>query len=134
SRVSYEIAEDDELPHHLTSKLWNKPIGLMITAISTLVLVNSLKLESISTAGSIGFLLIFSLVNFIGFKLSAQINGNRSIPLIGFLLCVIALAALIVQQYSSNKTGVVAAAIIIVICFVMEWFYKKKVFGKILPK
>jgi len=125
SRVSYEIAEDDELPHHLTSKLWNQPIGLMITAILTLVLVNLLKLESISTAGSIGFLLIFSLVNFAGFKLSAQINGNRYIPLIGFLLCVIALITLVEQQYFSNKTGVLTAAIIIVACFLMEWIYKK---------
>ena len=44
SRVSYEIAEDDELPNHLTSNLWNQPIGLLITAIATLLLVNLLKL------------------------------------------------------------------------------------------
>jgi len=30
SRVSYEIAEDDELPHQLTGQLWNQPIGLLI--------------------------------------------------------------------------------------------------------
>lgn len=127
SRVSFEIAEDGELPHHLTGKLWNQPVGLMITAISTLVMVNLLKLESISTAGSIGFLLIFSLVNFIGFKLSAQINGNRFIPLIGFLLGVIALASLIEQQYSSDKIGVFTAAIITATCFIMEWIYKRSV-------
>lgn len=133
SKVSHEIAEDGELPHHLTGKLWNQPIGLMITAISTLILVNLLNLESISTAGSIGFLLIFSLVNFIGFKLSAQINGNKYIPLTGFLFGVIALVALVQQQYSSDKTGVITAAIIIVTCFVMEWIYKKSAPKKELP-
>ena len=130
SRVSFEIAEDDELPHQFTGKFWNQPIGLMITAILTLVLVNSLKLESISIAGSIGFLLIFSIVNFVGFKLSAQINGNRFISLSGFLLCIIALSTMIEQQYSSNKTGVATAAIIIIACFFMEWVYKKTVPNK----
>jgi len=85
SRVSYEIAEDDELPHELTSKLWNEPIGLLITAAATLILVNTLNLESISTAGSIGFLLIFAIVNFVGLKLSKEINGAMIIPLLGFV-------------------------------------------------
>ena len=46
TRVSYEIAEDDELPHHLTGKLWNQPIGLLITSVLTLIVANILKLES----------------------------------------------------------------------------------------
>ncbi|MEM7381553.1 MAG: APC family permease, partial [Bacteroidota bacterium] len=75
SRVSYEIAAEDELPHHLTSKMWNQPIGLMITAVTTLICANLLKLESISTAGSVGFLLIFAMVNFVGFRLSDKIGG-----------------------------------------------------------
>ena len=127
SRVSYEIAEDDELPHHLTGKLWNHPVGLLITAVATLVIANLLKLESISVAGSIGFLLIFAVVNLAGFKLSDKINANRYSPLIGFLLCVIALAVLIGQQFSSNKTGVIVSLSIIFICFLMEWIYKKTV-------
>jgi len=61
SRVSYEIAEDDELPHELTSQLWNQPIGLMITAVVTLIVANTLNLESIATAGSVGFLFTFSM-------------------------------------------------------------------------
>tara|TARA_R110000868_G_scaffold38956_7_gene136117 strand:+ start:2018 stop:3304 length:1287 start_codon:yes stop_codon:yes gene_type:complete len=125
SRVSYEIAEDDELPNHLTSNLWNQPIGLLITAIATLLLVNLLKLESISTAGSVGFLLIFAIVNLVGLKLYDKINANKIIPLIGFLLCFIALIILIVQQYQSNKTGVIIAISIVLFCFIIEWLYKK---------
>ena len=125
SRVSYEIAEDGELPHHLTSILWNQPIGLLITAIATLFLANLLQLESISTAGSIGFLLIFAVVNYVGFKLYKKINGNRFIPLIGFFLCSIALIILIAQQYASNKTGVLIAISIILLCFLAELIYKK---------
>ena len=124
SRVNYEIAEDDELPHHFTSKLWNQPIGLFITAIATLILVNVLDLESISTAGSVGFILIFGIVNLVGFKLSKNTGSNKVIPLSGFILCFVALAILIHQQYLANLTGVIVSISIIVLCFMAEWIYK----------
>lgn len=130
SRVSYEIAEDDELPNHLTYNLWNQPVGLLITAIATVLLVNLLQLESISTAGSIGFLLIFAIVNWVGFKVHVQIKGNKIIPLLGFVLCAIAIVILIIQQYGSNKTGVIIAFSIILFCFIMEWLYKKTTLGR----
>lgn len=125
SRVSYEIAEDDELPHELTSQFWNQPIGLIITAILTLILVNTLKLESISTSGSVGFLLIFSLVNYSAYRLSTEINAIKTIPMIGFILCLIATLVLILQQYSDNKLGVIVSISIIFSCFLMEFIYKK---------
>lgn len=125
SRVSYEISKDDELPHQLTFQLWNHPIGLLITTIATLVLTNLLDLESISTAGSVGFLLIFACVNFVGLKLSNKTNSNKIIPLIGFLLCSLALIVLIQQQFTSNKLSVIIAVSIILGCLLIEWIYKK---------
>jgi amino acid transporter len=125
SRVSYEISDDDELPHQLTGLLWNHPVGLMITTILTLVLVNAVNLESISTAGSVGFILIFTTVNYTGFKLSKTINGNKTIPLTGFVLGLAALLILIVQQYSSNRLGDILALSIIFVCFISEYLYKR---------
>ncbi|CAM1366561.1 Cationic amino acid transporter (Cat-2) [Tenacibaculum litoreum] len=125
SKVNYEIAEDDELPHHFLAKFWNQPIGLLITAIATLVLVNTLNLESISTAGSVGFILIFGIVNYVGFKLSKETNSNKTIPLLGCILCAIALVILIKQQIESNLIGVFVSLGIITLCFIIEWSYKK---------
>ena len=125
SKVNYEIAEDDELPHHFLAKLWNQPIGLMITAVATLILVNILQLESISTAGSVGFLLIFGVINLVGYRLSKETGSNKIIPLIGFVLCMIATVILINQQYTSNTVGVLISIAIIGNCFLMEWIYKK---------
>lgn len=125
SKVSFEIAEDDESPHQLTGKLWNQPIGLLITTIATLVLTNLLNLESISTAGSLGFLLIFAIVNMTGFRLHKEIDGNKIIPLFGFLLCSLSLIILIIQQYSANRTGVLVAVSLVIACFVLEWIYKR---------
>jgi amino acid transporter len=125
SRVNFEIAEDDELPHHFLAQLWNQPIGLMITALATLALVNILNLESISTAGSVGFLLIFGVVNLIGYRLSKETRSNKIIPLVGFVLCMIATIILINQQYQSNFIGVLVSISIIGFCFLAEWIYKK---------
>lgn len=125
SRVSYEIGEDDELPHQFTYNLWNHPIGLMITIVLTLLLTNTLNLEAISTAGSIGFIIIFAMVNLTGFKLSKKILGNRIIPLVGFLLCIVALFVLIIQQYSRSHLAVEVAFSIISIAFLIEYIYKK---------
>ncbi|MEP7266209.1 MAG: APC family permease [Saprospiraceae bacterium] len=126
SRVNFEIAKDDELPHHFIAQLWNKPIGLMITAVATLILVNVLDLESISTAGSIGFLLIFGIVNLVGFKLSNETGGNKIIPLAGSILCMVALVVLILQEYDSNILGLLVSGAIIGLCFLIEWIYKNK--------
>lgn len=125
SRVSYELAEDDELPHEFTSILWNQPIGLIITSGMTLLLVNTLPLESISTAGSVGFLVVFAVVNYTGFKLAKTINGVKYIPLLGAVLCIMALTALMIQEYSTNTLGVLVALGIILICFAIEYSYKK---------
>ena len=124
SHVSYEIAEDDELPHQFTYQLWNQPIGLLITGILTLTLTNTLELESISTAGSVGFLLIFSMVNFVGFKLYEEIKCIRIIPMLGFIFCIIATIVLLQQQFSANRMGVIVAVSIIGSCFLIEYIYK----------
>lgn len=125
SRVSYEIAEDDELPHQFTFKLWNQPVGLLITAILTIILTNTLKLESISTAGSVGFLLVFAMVNYVGFKLSKTTGSRKTIPIIGFVLCIVAMGVLLQQQFGTNRMGVIVAISIIGTCFLIEWIYKK---------
>lgn len=125
SKVNFEIAEDDELPKQFTCLLWGHPVGLLVTTIATIVLVNTLKLESISTAGSVGFLLIFSIVNFVGFKLSKETNSNKIIPIIGAVLCFLAMLALLVQHYSVNKVDVFIALGIIAFSFATEYLYKK---------
>jgi len=132
SRVSYQIAADDELPLSLTKMFWNQPIGLLITAVATLILTNTLNLESISTAGSVGFLLIFAVVNLAGLKLSNKTKSNKLIPLLGFILSSTALIILLKQQYTSNPEGVTVALSVIASCFFMEYLYKRSKFYKAL--
>jgi len=126
SRVSYEIAEDDELPHEFTAQFWSQPIGLMITTVATLVLVNTLKLESISSTGSIGFLLIFAVVNLVGVRKAADLKSSKWIAGTGAFLCLAALTALLVHNFQTSKSNLVIAGGIITVCFVSEYLYKRR--------
>jgi amino acid transporter len=124
-RVNYDIAEDQELPKYFCHKYWGKPIGFIITALLSAILVNAINLQSISTAGSAGFLLIFAVVNYIGFKKHKDLGSNKYIHLFSTVLCALAFVTLLIQQYPDNKTGVVCAVAIIVFCFLLELIYKK---------
>jgi len=125
SRVNYKLAEDDQLPHSFTKILWNQPIGLLITTVLTLIIANTLNLESISTAGSAGFLLIFALVNYVNYKLTNQTKSKKYISLIGSILCFIAFITLIIQQYDSNQVGVYAVITLLFIAYGVEYLFKK---------
>ena len=125
SKVNYELAKDDELPHEFTKYFWNQPIGLLITALLTLLIANTLNLESISTSGSAGFLLIFTIVNYTNYKLAIKTHSNKHISLLGAILCLIALFALMYQQFGTNITGAIAAIGIIAFSYILEYLYKK---------
>ncbi len=125
SRVNYKLAKDDELPHEFTKFFWNQPVGLLATSLLTLVIANTLNLESISTAGSAGFLLIFALVNYANYKLADKTSSNKIIPLIAAILCSIAFITLLIQQYQSNIIGVYAVFSILILAYGIEYFYKK---------
>lgn len=125
SRVNYDIAEDNELPQYFTHQFWGKPIGLLITAILSIILVNLFNLESISTAGSAGFLFTFAIVNLIAFKKNKVLDSKKWIHLCGFILCSIAFVTLNVQQFMENKTAVIISLSIIAFSFLMEKIYQR---------
>ncbi|WP_194851128.1 APC family permease [Nonlabens antarcticus] len=124
TRVNYTVAEDDELPKEFTAQLWNHPVGLAIISVATLLLANLAQLESISTSGSAGFLLLFAVVNYSAYKNRERIKARSWFPLFGTFLCSTAFVVLIVQQTSSNLTGVIIIGSVIIACFLMEYVYK----------
>lgn len=125
SRVNYMDAEDKELPQEFTRQLWGKPIGLALITVSTLLLANLAELESISTSGSAGFLLIFAMVNLVAFRKRSFIGANKVLTLMAFILCLAAFIILIVQQFQNNVTGIIIALGIFTVCFTGEWIYIK---------
>jgi len=130
SRVNYELAEDDEISHEFTIYFWNQPIGLMVTTVLTLFLANFFNLESISTSGSAGFLLIFAIVNVANYKLAKETKSMKWVSLLGAVLCIAALIFLMAQQFGTNFSGAVIGLSIIAASYLMEFIYKKSTHTK----
>jgi amino acid transporter len=124
SRVNYEMAEDDELPQEFTRMFWKQPVGLIVTSVLTLIIANTFDLESIATTGSIGFLLIFAMVNFVSARKSREINSSKFISYLGFGLCLIAAIIMVSEQLNRNLTGTLIALGIVTFAFVAEVIYR----------
>lgn len=125
SRINYELAVDDELPHEFTILIKNEPIGVVITAVLALLVGNLIPLQSISGIGSIGFLFIFMLVNLSAYKMKKKLGGKPWIFLGGAIANAIAMGILIVQLIQTDFLAVVYAVGLLVICYILEYLYKK---------
>ncbi len=121
SRVNYEVANRKELPAGFTKQLWGKPIGLAVIAIASLLIANLVDLKSISTSGSVGFLFIFGMVNYVAWRKADSIGASKVIAFSAFLLCMMAFGVLIYHQFTTDAAGIVIALGIFVCCFIGEW-------------
>ncbi|HJD14516.1 MAG TPA: APC family permease [Candidatus Enterococcus stercoripullorum] len=120
-QVNYDIAEEKELPKGFLHQFSHQPIGLLITSVATLVLVNTLQLSVISTTGSIGFLIIFGMVNLAAFRLSQQIHARKWLTGLAAIACFVATGVLIIQQYQAQPLGIYVAMLIMVACMGLEY-------------
>lgn len=111
ARMTYTIAKARELPAQLERPIWNQPLeGHIITAGATLVLANVMDLQSISTMGSAGFLIIFAVVNLAEVRTSKRRGSRPWISIVAALACAGALAALLAKS-SLGSAGVLAAMV-----------------------
>ncbi|MCB9648883.1 MAG: amino acid permease [Deltaproteobacteria bacterium] len=125
SRLSYAIAKEGELPQFLEQTIWNEHLdGLLITAAVALVLGLVGDIESISTMGSAGFLLIFGAVNAANVKLHRETGSRRWISALGVLACVAALGALIWQTVRTDPSQLWILAAMVGLAFTIEALYR----------
>lgn len=125
ARLSYTIAKDGELPRVLERKLWNRPVeGLLITACATLLVANLFDLSSISTMGSAGFLLIFTVVNGANARLARITGSRRWISILGVMLCLGALASLIRYSIQQAPSHVWVLVTMLLLAFAVEGAYR----------
>ncbi len=113
ARLSYSIATEGELPKDFERKVWNQPVGLLITSGAALALSNLANLSSISMMASACFLIIFTLVNLASLVRWKETMSNRLIALCGVLFCAAALLALMghVAQNNPSQLWVLAGLI-----------------------
>ncbi len=108
ARMTYSIAKSRELPAQLERRIWNQPLeGLFITAGCAVLLANLLDLESISTMGSAGFLIVFAVVNVAEARTASQRGSAPWISTLAAAACAGALAVLIARSSMADASVLV---------------------------
>lgn len=106
ARLTYIIAKEEELPEMLERQIWGQPLeGLFITSALALLLANIGRVESISTLGSSGFLVVFAAVNAASIKVTDS-NMHRGFGIAGLLGCVFALGVLLWQSLHDDLSKI----------------------------
>ena len=120
-QFTQEIARSGEMPQELDAKIGGRRIvGLLITGAGTLVLVNSVSLESISMMGSAVFLLVFAAVHLAAWRLRSDLTGWRWIPLLGVALTMAAFGSVVAHTIKESPLQLLALAGIIVVSTAIE--------------
>jgi amino acid transporter len=124
-RTAYIIAKFGEIPKSFEKKVKNGYEGMIIIGLLGIIFSISFDLENISVAGSLGFLIIFSLVNLANFRLRDQTNGSVFISLLGFILSLGAAITLVVYNYVHNLNSLITSLIVIFIVAMFSIIYNK---------
>lgn len=103
ARISYMVAKHGQLPPTVTRRVWrNAREGLIAISLTAAILAEATSLETISTAGSAGFLLTFTAVNAAALKLRKQTRANPLITAAGAATTATTLLLLLYKAYTIN--------------------------------
>jgi len=107
SKLPVAMAEEGEFPRRYDREIWGRhPMGLALISALALLSVNLLNLHALSAAASAGFLMVFAMVNFANAKLAAKTGSKRWLCIVAGVLCLTALAVMIIQMARDPDHGV----------------------------
>jgi len=119
----YSYVKHRELPKSFEHKIKKWYEGTIIVALLSIIFTISFDLESISIAGSAGFLIIFSLVNLANFLLYKETRANRLISGFGFLLSIAAIIVLLGYNIIHNPHSLISSGVVISVVAVFTYIY-----------
>ena len=129
-RTAYLIAKFGEIPDTFEKKIENGFEGMIIIGLLGIIFAISFNLENISVAGSLGFLIIFALVNLANLVLHKETKANRFIAGLGFVLSLTAAIVLVAYNFLHNPKSLFSSIIVIVavgiFSFSYNYFRKRK--------
>lgn len=106
SRLANRISTDGQLPIELTDwKSGNIPVLFScMVALAAIIIQFFGNLHQITTFSSLVFLMVFSVVNFVGYKHQIFKGWKRVIPMVGSFGCFTAMLVLFYDTYVSEPT------------------------------
>jgi amino acid transporter len=124
-RVGYLIAKLGEVPSTFQEKIKNGYEGMIILGLLGVIFAISFDIQNISIAGSMGFLMVFSLVNLANLKLHKETNANVFIAGCGFILSLVATIVLIGYNAIHSPQSLISSSLVILGVVVFTYIYKK---------
>jgi len=122
-RTAYLIAKLGELPRSFEKKIKYGFEGMIIIGLLAIIFSILFDLNNITVAGSLGFLLIFALVNLANFKLYKETGGNRLISGFGALLCFSAAVILVGYNAMHSPKSLVSSLLVIFAVGIFSFLY-----------
>jgi len=124
-RVGYLVAKLGEIPRTFEEKIKNGYEGMIILGLLGIIFSISFNIQNISIAGSMGFLIVFSLVNLANFKLYKETKASRFISGVGFILTLLATIILISYNIIHNPKSLMSSSLVILAVVVFSYLYYK---------
>ena len=122
-RTSYLIAKHGELPHSFEKQIKSGYEGMIIIALLSIIFTTLFDINNISVAGSIGFLIVFTLVNYANLKLYKETKANRFIAGVGALLGLIATMVLIIYNLIHSPKSLITSGIVLSVVMLFSFIY-----------
>ena len=122
-RTSYLIAKFGELPETFEEQIKNGYEGMIIIALLGIIFATTFDLNNISVAGSIGFLIVFTLVNYANLKLYRETKANRFIAGLGALLGAVATIVLIGYNLMHAPKSLITSGIVLLSVVIFSSIY-----------
>jgi len=124
-RTAYLIAKLGELPREFEKKIKAGFEGMIIIALLGIIFSITFNVNNISVAGSLGFLIVFALVNYANFALYKETKGNRFISLLGTIFCFGAAIVLVEHNFIHSPDSLVTSGIVLFSVVSFSIFYYK---------
>jgi len=124
-RTAYLVAKHGEIPEFFETKIEYGFEGMIIIGLLGIIFATLFNINNISVAGSLGFLIVFALVNLANFKLYKETGANRFISGFGTLLCFGAAIVLVTYNVLHAPDSLMISSIIIFSVGLFSIIYKK---------
>lgn len=124
-RTGYLVAKLGELPEAFETKVRHGYEGMIFLGLMGIVFALAFDLDNISVAGSLGFLIVFMLVNLANFRLHAQTGGNRLISGLGALLCFVSALTLLAYNALHHPGALASSGVLIAATALFTFIYTR---------
>jgi len=124
-RTAYLIAKLGELPREFEKKVKSGFEGMIILGLLSIIFATTFNINNISVAGSLGFLIVFALVNYANFVLYKETKGNRFISLLGTIFCFSAGIILVIHNFLYSPKSLITSSIVLFSVIIFSFLYYK---------